>query len=168
VCILTCLKITNWPIYLWVRPSQCGWDVALYMRCSRVVRANYSRNCPGFDPSILHTVESEGRQIKQCWISYIKSCPTVSSNSSSQDRQCAFCVAETCQFSSLFYPLWTRPAVSILHTQQLKLLLQTYSNAVGGRELGGGGGGEEGDTEIPDEFRKITTKYLLISLAKIA
>jgi hypothetical protein len=29
-------------------------------------------------------------------------------------------------------------------------------------------GGEEGDTEIPDEFRKISTKYLLISLAKIA
>jgi hypothetical protein len=36
---------------------------------------------------------------------------------------------------------------------------------VGGREWGGG---EEGDTEIPDEFRKITTRYLLISLAKIA
>jgi hypothetical protein len=31
-----------------------------------------------------------------------------------------------------------------------------------------GGGGEEGDTEIPDKFSKRTTKYLLISLAKIA
>jgi hypothetical protein len=46
-----------------------------WMRSSRVVRASdiqcRSRNCPGFDPSILRsdTVESEGRQMKQYLIS---------------------------------------------------------------------------------------------------
>ncbi len=43
----------------------------LWMRSSRVVIASdsqgLSRNCPGFDPIILWHVESEGRQIKQCW-----------------------------------------------------------------------------------------------------
>ncbi len=43
----------------------------LWMRSSRVVIASdsqgLSRNCPGFDPIILWNVESEGRQIKQCW-----------------------------------------------------------------------------------------------------
>ncbi len=48
----------------------------LWMRCCRVAKASDSLcrscNCPGFNPSILrHTVESEGRQMKQCWIKYI-------------------------------------------------------------------------------------------------
>ncbi len=48
------------------------------MRSSRVVRVSgcqcHSRISPGFDPSILRadTVESEGRQMKLCWIMYIK------------------------------------------------------------------------------------------------
>ncbi len=45
------------------------------LRSSRVDRAFdcqcRSRNSPGFDPSILrHRVESEGRQMKLCWIRY--------------------------------------------------------------------------------------------------
>ncbi len=46
----------------------------IYGLYGRVVRASdsqcRSRNCPGFDPSILR--HSGGRQMKQCWISYIK------------------------------------------------------------------------------------------------
>ncbi len=47
-----------WPS-LWMRSSRvCGWHLAeLWMRSSRVVRASdsqcRSRNCPGFEPSIL-------------------------------------------------------------------------------------------------------------------
>jgi hypothetical protein len=45
----------------------CWW-----MRSSRVVRASdsqcRSRNCPGFDPSILRHSESEGRHMKQSYI----------------------------------------------------------------------------------------------------
>jgi len=50
-----------------------------WMRSSGVVRVSDSqcrgRNCPGFDPSIpasSDTVQSEWRQMKHCWISYIK------------------------------------------------------------------------------------------------
>ncbi len=50
-------------------PCQVVW----WMRSSQVVKASgcqcQSRNSPGFDPC----VESEGRQMKHCWISYIKS-----------------------------------------------------------------------------------------------
>ncbi len=46
------------------------------MRSSRVVRASdgqrRSRNCPGFDPSILRLSGIWGWQMKQCWIFYIK------------------------------------------------------------------------------------------------
>jgi hypothetical protein len=46
------------------------------MRFSWVVRASgcqcLSRNSPGFDPSILRHNGTEGRQMKQCWITYIK------------------------------------------------------------------------------------------------
>ncbi len=48
--------------------------IRLWLRFSRVVRATgsqwQSRNCPRFDPSIVRhsAVESEGRQMKQCWI----------------------------------------------------------------------------------------------------
>ncbi len=51
----------------------------MWMRSSQVVKASgwqcQSRNCPRFDPSILRhskIAESEGRQMKQCWIMYIK------------------------------------------------------------------------------------------------
>jgi hypothetical protein len=41
---------------------------------SRVVRASdgqcRSRNCPGFDPSIIRHSGNWGRQMKQCWMSY--------------------------------------------------------------------------------------------------
>ncbi len=60
--------------FLWCS-EQC-WVADLWMRSSRVVRASdsqcRSRNCPWFDPSILRHSESEGRQMKQCWISYVK------------------------------------------------------------------------------------------------
>ncbi len=46
------------------------------MRSSQVVRASgcqyQIRNCPRFGPSILQHSESEGRQMKQCWITHIK------------------------------------------------------------------------------------------------
>ncbi len=64
--------------------AKCGWDLAelwmrssrVWMRSSRVVRAfdsqRRSRNCRGFDPSILRHSGIWGRQIKQRWISYIQ------------------------------------------------------------------------------------------------
>ncbi len=47
----------------------CSVQHPLWMRSSRVVRSSdsqcRSRNCPGFDPSIIpDKVESEGRQMK--------------------------------------------------------------------------------------------------------
>ncbi len=49
------------------------------MASSRVIRASdsqcQSRNCPWFDPTSSYTVESEGRQIKQCRIKYRKNPP---------------------------------------------------------------------------------------------
>jgi hypothetical protein len=47
-----------------------GWDVALWMRCSGVARAPDSQ-CLGSIPASSGTMESEGRQMKQCWIKYI-------------------------------------------------------------------------------------------------
>ncbi len=45
------------------------------MRSSQVVRASdsqcRSRNCPGFDPSILDTVESEGRQTDEAVLNIV-------------------------------------------------------------------------------------------------
>ncbi len=44
----------------------CGWDLASDSQCR-------SRYCPWFAiPASSGTVKSEGRQMKQCWISYIK------------------------------------------------------------------------------------------------
>jgi hypothetical protein len=54
----------------------------MWMRFSQVLRASgcqcQSRNCPGFIPASSDTVESEGRQMKQCWITYIYRCYFVS------------------------------------------------------------------------------------------
>jgi hypothetical protein len=54
----------------WMRCSR------MWMRCSGVARASdslcRSRNCPGFDPSILRHSGIWGRQMKQCWIKYIQ------------------------------------------------------------------------------------------------
>ncbi len=48
----------------------------MWMRSRRVVRASgcqcESRISPGSIPASSDTVESEGRQMKQCWITYIK------------------------------------------------------------------------------------------------
>jgi hypothetical protein len=56
----------------------CGWDLAerLWMRSSQVFRASgcqcQSRNSPRIPQHPLTLVESEGRQMKQCWKTYIK------------------------------------------------------------------------------------------------
>ncbi len=54
------MPVSGWDLAkLWMKSSQvCVWDLAkLWMRSSQVVRASdsqcRSRNCPGFDPSIL-------------------------------------------------------------------------------------------------------------------
>ncbi len=69
------------PIYeMWMRSSRVWMrSNRVWKRSSRVFTASDSqsrsrncRNCPGFDPSILRYSESEGRQMKQCWISYIQ------------------------------------------------------------------------------------------------
>jgi len=68
----------------------CGWDLAAHgwdqavtwMRSSLGSERPSdcqcrSRTSPGFNPSILHTVESEGRQMKQCWMYCFKKFKTV-------------------------------------------------------------------------------------------
>ncbi len=52
----------------------CGWDLAeLWMRSSRRLAANaVVATVLDSTPASSDTVESAGRQMKQCWISYIK------------------------------------------------------------------------------------------------
>ncbi len=64
--------------FLWIDAANLYYRymAVFWMRSSRVVRVSgcqcQSRKSPGFDPSILSgTVESEGRQMLQCWVTYI-------------------------------------------------------------------------------------------------
>ncbi len=60
----------------WESDSFSESDILLWMRSSRVVRALTANaivaTVQGSIPATSDTVESEGRQTKQCWISYIR------------------------------------------------------------------------------------------------
>ncbi len=48
----------------------CGWDLADGYSAACQCQ---SANIPGFDPSKLwHSIEAEGRQMKQCWSQYFR------------------------------------------------------------------------------------------------
>jgi hypothetical protein len=48
----------------------CGWDVAEWLEC--LTASAEVATVMGSIPASSDTVESERRQMKQCWISYIK------------------------------------------------------------------------------------------------
>jgi hypothetical protein len=64
---------TQWPSIRGSHPgdlAECGWDLAEWLE--HLTASAIVATVLNSIPASSDTVESEGRQIKQCWISYIK------------------------------------------------------------------------------------------------